>query len=84
MRSASPFMLHDLPIHTQKIADPGNILRNSGLYYSQDFRHERALSAAEKRDGVLASQATLGRFRRDPVGYLNRLITIRVQSKDET
>jgi hypothetical protein len=34
------------------------------------------LSDDEKLDRVLASQAILDRFRRDPVGFMNRLITM--------
>jgi hypothetical protein len=34
------------------------------------------LDADQKRDGVLASQAILDRFRKNPVGFLNRLATV--------
>jgi hypothetical protein len=34
------------------------------------------LNADQKRDRVLASQAILGRFRRNPVEFLNRLVTM--------
>jgi hypothetical protein len=36
----------------------------------------KCLNADQKRDRVLASQAILDWFRRDPVGFLNRLATI--------
>jgi hypothetical protein len=32
--------------------------------------------ADQKRDRVLASQAIVDRFRRDPVGFFNRLVTM--------
>jgi hypothetical protein len=36
----------------------------------------KCLNADQKCDRVVASQAILDRFRRDPVGFLNRLLTM--------
>jgi hypothetical protein len=82
-------VLDDRRVSTKNIAETLaiRIPRNSRLYYSRDFVHEKALSqmgsqmsqCCQKRDRLLVSQAILDRFRLDPVGFFNRLV-----SMDET
>jgi hypothetical protein len=71
-------------IHQRDSRDPGDIPAKSRLYYSRDFVHDKALSqmgpqmsqCCRKLDRLLASQAILGPFRRNPVGFLNSLVTM--------
>jgi hypothetical protein len=85
MDSFHSLILNDPIISTKKVnRDRGDILRNSRLYYSRDFRQEKALSqmsfkylnAGQKRDRVLASEAILDIFHRDPAEFLNHLVTV--------
>jgi histone-lysine N-methyltransferase SETMAR len=78
-------ILDDQRIFAEKIIKTLAISRESVSYIILEILDMRKLSAKwvprclnvdQKRDRVLASEAILARFRRDPVGLFKRLVTM--------